>query len=303
MSDDSNKPDYGLLMQILRNHRDAIDVDAFEEKRNHAIEGLRGDTSASAHMYRSRISYEEGMLRVALEEDELAARCFGDSGEHALLANDSLRWNVGKFRSTITEYFADILSANETYTSLMDTYAKRPKRQDVLEQDHGFLENSDLNFLKRLNEISFDAGATDAQTRAEEYMEHPIIVQGVADGVPMYLLVKCQTEARLLMLDEGYDQAVNILSSYLDVDVANSTIPSWVGEDLSALKEHANKEAMEICRDYRDLGRALLQSSRANKLNLAIHVFEKGLLLPANKGNKRFLRQIRDDLSRLAQSS
>lgn len=298
MSDEDDKIDFGLLMQILRNLRDKEDVEAFEEKSASTIEKLLGDTSNTANMYRSKIAYEEGMLRVAGEEDELAARCFEKSGEYALLAKDPLRWNVGQFRSTITKYFADLIDENETHASLTEIYSERPSRANVPEKDHGFFENSNLNFLKRLNEVAFDAGAVDARTRAEEYMEHPIIVQGVADGVPMYLLVKCQTEARLLMLSERFDQAVDIFSCYLDVDVTDFKTPDWVGEDLEDLRDHANNEAMEVGRDYRDLGRALVKSSHPNKLSMARDVFERGLRLPAKKGNKRFLRQMRDDLAR-----
>lgn len=302
MSDEKDKPDYGLLMQTLRNLRDNEQAEAFEEKRDYALSGLHGDQSEIAHMYRSKIAYEEGMLRVALEQDDVAARCFDDSGEHALLAEDSLRWNVGLFRSTITKYFADLIDEAAAHSSLERIYDQRPARPTVPSQDQGFFENSDLNFRKRLMEGSFDAGTSDARMRAEEYMEHPTIVQGVSDGVPMYLLVKCQTEARILLLDKKYDEAVDILSSYLEVDVPDAATPKWIGDDIEPLKDHANNEAMEICRDYRDLGRALLKSSRSNRATLAMKTFERGMRVPAKKGNKRFLRQLTEDLAQLTQS-
>ena len=297
-----NETDKELLETLLRDLNEAraikVDLPLANKLMIEAESRLKTYPLSESLRYWSWFSYEKAFVLNVEGKPEEAAKWFKKSGTYAKQDNDMLRSIIGNFRYTLTLYLAGKLSSKEAYTQFLEI----KKENDAIEIPTGGKsrhKSSSFNILKRVSELAFETSAPKFEHWAHSILDHEFMMKSAVDHDPMYELLRAQTRARLEMLKNQDEAASGILATYLDVDIPELTLDPKV-KDPQGIRTFAHEKAEEIARDYRDLGRALTRSSAlANREELATSVWQRGSNIPKNRGNHRFLEEIKEDLETL----
>lgn len=293
--DEDDLEDIDIFHTELKSARLKNDIKAALEKLKDIRGILEKYPREEALQEWSRYHYEDAFLLNIAGHVKEAAHAFAQSGQCARENGDELRGLIGDFRNHLTLYLGDEQSAQATLAAFRDIQKGYDSLQKVPAEDAGLLKGSLLNIAKRLHELAFETLASDCTLLTQNFQDHEDMRNARTDPDASHELLFAQSNARTAILDGHMDAAEAIFAAYLDV-----TIPQLEADPNVRIREDikhfTHNGAEEISRDYRDFGRTLLASSRANGKEEAIQVWKRGLQVHSGRGNLRFLNDIESDL-------
>ena len=258
------------------------------------IEGLIGQSSQeNTDDLLGTFHYERAFVYLLCSSYKLASREFLRSSEAAERAGDRFRALTGRLMAVRNDYFGGELDALALRDSLLDieeSYIDLPKPD---ERDEGARRSFDFTLAKSIADAEFDCKGGNALQRARAASRSEVVQ--LNKGVPAYMLISHQLEARIAMADGKYSKAVSIFASYLDFDLS---------DQLNIQRKEQNVELIEfvrhwrdqICRDYRDFGFSVLKSSLTERESLSAKIWVKGLSIGTASNNLVFCRDIENGL-------
>ncbi|MFA7586940.1 MAG: hypothetical protein WCY11_12220, partial [Novosphingobium sp.] len=165
------------------------------------------------------------------------------------------------------------------------------------------MENTLYNLTVSIGQVAFDAAPEDFERWHERVMKLPFTVAELSKPPhqrnPNYDYFRIQSLARYHQIQGRFERAAQFFAAYLDVEITCVTPEGLEGfEDI--FRPFTRDETMEICRDYRDLARALIAIGTPEALADAHLVYARARQFPDTKGNGFFVRQMDEDFGRVA---
>ena len=283
-----------LLQGKLRRARDALDLDAFSALQ-HQIETLIIELDAEeAGRAKSRVLYERAFLMNNLGRYQEAVDLFHMSSVEADSIGDQLRSLIGATRETITAYYGDLRSAEAALRELQNQEQRFSSLEHIPPNDRGFKKAWDHSYSVHLAELAFDVSAETFRRYARDALIQETILKSIGQGDPMISLVRWQLTARLAFIEGAYNDCVTLVATYLGETESDAEIDHRVRQAndirnvLLSIGEHGAQE-------YLILARALLRLEGDDHKERARHIIERGLNLEDRRGNRRFLRELREE--------
>lgn len=262
------------------------------------LQTLEGQDAARAH---AEAYFERGMIFNALGEYEKTEQDMLQCGKYGRVAGD-MSWElIGTFRTTLTQYLNELLSAQQAYEALLEI--KRRQRDcagSIPADSRGNFNNNVLNCAKRLSELAFEIDSPDFKVLAEDLLEFPEFAGMFSSRqeASWKYIVPNQARSRLAFVSGNTADAIKFLSGHLYVDEFGFE-SDIADENRPSFQRVAHGSMQEVARDYRDLGKFILSTDLSDKEKICAQIWKKGAELGDGLGNKRYIKQIRHLIEQL----
>nr|WP_321361399.1 hypothetical protein [uncultured Hyphomonas sp.] len=237
----------------------------------------------------SWLLYEKAFaLSVEGKDYAAAADMFKKSGE----GGDKVQVLVADFRWALTRFLGGLDDARGVAAYFSELQDEVVRLRNDPDSDPAGLSNAAHNLLKRRCDLEFELRSPSFLSLSEAYLNQPDLVAVPPTLTPMHELERARMYARQLMFNGKNDTAAAIFAAIHNVSLSNSTL-EYEFHDLSGVRTRISQATEEIAKDYRDLARALLSSTRPNKIKEALEVVDYALAnIGPGRGNKVFLEQL-----------
>ncbi len=255
----------------------------------------------------SRFFFEKASLLRNDGRYEEAAVAFDESSKAAGLGSDALREWIGKFECEKIKYLANYVSAREFYNALTALYKVFQASCCGSHELADLRDNYECYLYIRLLEAAFESDQnaefsywSEKLLSNEFFMSMATVDTLNGDvGNAAFTLIQKQVTSRIFMRDGDYSAAISGFMSYMPCEDLLSDLDRYFIGFEQVAKTYMEGWREELARDYRDLGRSVLQAEGKKGAELCKKILLKGLECDENMGNTRYLVDIHAEMKAL----
>ncbi|MEM7173272.1 MAG: hypothetical protein AAF530_24125 [Pseudomonadota bacterium] len=283
------------LYGALRDARFASDLKNAKKRLAQIKAILDGYREADIFPQLSRWHYESGFLLNIEGQYEASISEFETSRDFAREAGRETGEIIGEFRRFLTRFNAGLVAPEQFYEELIKVRQRYQEIQRVSNEDAFLRTANGYSIAKRIMEVTFEMNSPEFTYWAQKLLDHELMRSGLHQENISDLLLNVQVLARIELFNGNPKAAACIYATYLEAKLPDFVPDSRI-QQTEKISAYAHTGAEETVRDYRDFGRALSLCDAKHSRQLAKDAWQRGLQIPAGRGNLRFLNDIRREL-------
>lgn len=250
----------------------------------------------------SRLRYDQGMFYHIDGKYADSVSFLAESSRIGFETGDMIKGLNSRYRQVLNQYLNDQILVDTLYSDLIEIHGRLQCLQDATLPSPRLLVDAIYNVTVTAGQVAFDAAPAEFEFWHERVLKlqytQDCIIMEPAKRNPNYEYFRLQSIARYHQVQGRFAQAASIFASILGVDL-KSVQPSDLRGFEAVIRPLARDEALEICRDYRDLARALIAIGTEQARQDAMAVWKRAEKFPDTRGNGYFLRQMQNDRSKV----